>query len=162
MTLLGEALDVIPQGLPLLLPATIQILGIARPHVCALKVVGEDLLDILPTIDQVSRQVMEASFGCVGQVDGEKLDDEEVIVCPTHPAREAIVLQSNAEIGLAILHVDIVGRTETPKEACIMHVVPERFRSWPLGDKAALFSIVVPAATQIAQAMLNACPFIPQ
>jgi hypothetical protein len=51
MTLLGEALVVIPQGFPLLLLATLQILGIAWVHVCALKVAGEDLPKILPIID---------------------------------------------------------------------------------------------------------------
>jgi hypothetical protein len=53
MTLSGEAPDVIPQGFPLLLSATLQILGDVGPHVCALKVAGEDLLEILPTADLV-------------------------------------------------------------------------------------------------------------
>jgi hypothetical protein len=66
MTLLGEALDVIPQGFPLLLPVTLQIPGIARPNVCARKVASEDLLKILPTIDRVSGQVIETSSGDVG------------------------------------------------------------------------------------------------
>jgi hypothetical protein len=51
MALLGETLDVILQGFTLLLLATLQIPGVAGLHVCALKVVGEDLLEILPTID---------------------------------------------------------------------------------------------------------------
>jgi hypothetical protein len=44
VTLSGETPDVIPQGLPLPLPATLDITGIAGPHVCALKVVSEDLM----------------------------------------------------------------------------------------------------------------------
>jgi hypothetical protein len=66
MALLGETLDVILQGFTLLLLATLQIPGVAGLHVCALKVVGEDLLEILPTIDRVSGQVIESSVGCVG------------------------------------------------------------------------------------------------
>jgi hypothetical protein len=41
-----------------------------------MKVADEDLLEILPTTDRVSGQVIEPSSGCVGQVDGEELDDE--------------------------------------------------------------------------------------
>jgi hypothetical protein len=129
MTLLGEALDAILQGFPLHLSATVQIPRIARPHVCALKVAGEDLLEILPTIDRVSRQVIVPSSGRLGQVDGEELDDEEAIVCPTCPAHEAVVLQPYAGIGLAIILDDVVGVTKTPREARIAYVAPELFGS---------------------------------
>jgi hypothetical protein len=35
------------------LPANLQILGVARPHIRALKVAGEDLLQVLPAVDDV-------------------------------------------------------------------------------------------------------------
>jgi hypothetical protein len=54
MTLLGETSDVVPLGFTLLLLRTLEILGVTRLHVRALKVAGEDLLEILPTIDRVS------------------------------------------------------------------------------------------------------------
>jgi hypothetical protein len=54
MTLSGETWDVVPQGFPLFLSAPLQIPRVTRPHVRALKVAGEDLLEILPTIDCVS------------------------------------------------------------------------------------------------------------
>jgi hypothetical protein len=41
---LGETSNVIPQGFALLLPTTLQIPSVAGPHVCVLKVAGEDLL----------------------------------------------------------------------------------------------------------------------
>jgi hypothetical protein len=63
------------------------------PHVCALNVAGEDLLEIFPTIDRVSGQVNEPSSGCVGKVNGEELDDEKVIVHPARAACEAVLLQ---------------------------------------------------------------------
>jgi hypothetical protein len=126
MTLSEKALDVIPQGFPQLFPETLQILGIAGPHVFTLKVAGEDLLMILPTIDRVSGQVIEPTSGCVGQVNGEELDDEEVIV---RPIREAIVLQPYSGIGLAIILNDVVGRMKMPREARITHIAPECFRS---------------------------------
>jgi hypothetical protein len=63
MTLSGVMLVVYPQGFPLLLPATLQVPGIAEPHVCALEVAGKDLLKVLPTINWVSGQVIDPSFG---------------------------------------------------------------------------------------------------
>jgi hypothetical protein len=49
--LLGKLLDIVLQGLPLLLPAALQIPGITGPYVRALEIAGKDLLEILPTID---------------------------------------------------------------------------------------------------------------
>jgi hypothetical protein len=115
----------ITQGFPLLLPATLQNPGIVRPQVCALKVAGEDLLEFLPTIDRVSGQVIERSSERVDQVNGEELDNEEVIVCP---AREAVVLQPNPGIGFAAVLDDIVGHPKMLREACVTHVAPKRFR----------------------------------
>jgi hypothetical protein len=63
MALLGEAPDVIPQGFALLLSATVQIPRIVGPHVRALEVSSEDLLEILSSINRASRQVIEPSPG---------------------------------------------------------------------------------------------------
>jgi hypothetical protein len=144
VTLLREAPDVISRRFLLLLSATLQIPRIAGSHVCALKVVGEDLLEIVPTIDRVSGQVIEPSSGRVDQVDGEEMDDEKVIVHPTHPTREAVVLQPDIGIGLAVILDDVVGRTKTPREARITYVAPECFGSWPLGAKATPFRSLRP------------------
>jgi hypothetical protein len=51
MTFLGETPDVLPQGFLLLLLATLQILGIARPHIRALEVASKNRLEVLPIID---------------------------------------------------------------------------------------------------------------
>jgi hypothetical protein len=59
VTLLGEMSDVIPERFVLLLPTALQIEGIARLHVSALKDAGKDLLEILPTINRVFWQVIE-------------------------------------------------------------------------------------------------------
>jgi hypothetical protein len=66
MALLRETLDVIPYGFTLLLPVALQIPRVAGPHVGALEVFGEDLLEILPTIDRVSGQVIESNPSRVG------------------------------------------------------------------------------------------------
>jgi hypothetical protein len=135
MTLLGETPDVVPHGFDLFLPAPLQIPGVTRPHVCALKVIGEDFLEILPTIDWVSRQVVEPSSGCVDQVNGEDLDDEKVVIHPTCPAHEAVVLQPNAGAGSAVVHGDVVGRSKTLRETHVMYIAPERLGPWPIEVK---------------------------
>jgi hypothetical protein len=92
---------------------------------------------------------------------GEELDDEEVIVCPTCPACEVVVLQPNTRIGFAVILDDVVGRPKTLREARAMHIAPKHFRPWPLGAKAVPFSIIVPTVMQVACAVLGACLFIP-
>jgi hypothetical protein len=88
--------------------------------------------------------VIEPSSERVDQVNGEELDDEEVIVCPAH---EAVVLQPNTGIGFAAVLDDVVGHPKMLREACVTHVAPKRFRPWPLGVKAMPFSIIVPIVT---------------
>jgi hypothetical protein len=99
--------------------------------------------------------VIEPRSRRVGRVDGEELDDGEVITCPTRPAREAVVHQLDARVGLAIIFHDVVGHAETPREARIMYVAPERFRSWPLRAKAVPFLIIVSIVMQIACVVLS-------
>jgi hypothetical protein len=59
-------------------------------------------------IEPISRRVY--------QVDGEELDDQEIIIHPAYPACKVVVLQPGARIGLAIILHDVVGCTETPKD----------------------------------------------
>jgi hypothetical protein len=74
------------------LSAALQVLGVARTLVRALEVDSEDLPEIRPAIDDVSWQMIQQGPGGVDQIDGEELDDEKVVVCPTCLARKAIVL----------------------------------------------------------------------
>jgi hypothetical protein len=92
MALLGKMSNIVPQGLPLLLPIALQILGVAGPHVRTLEIAGKDLLEVFPAVDQVSWQVIEPSFGRVTQVDGEELNDEQVAIRPTCLARKTVIL----------------------------------------------------------------------
>jgi hypothetical protein len=61
-------------------------------HVRALEIAGEDLLEILPAIDDVSQQIIQPGPGGILQVYREELDDEEVIVHSVRFAREAVIL----------------------------------------------------------------------
>jgi hypothetical protein len=58
MALSGEALDVIPEGFARLLSVTPQVAGVVGFYIHVLQVVGEDLFEILPTIDHISWQVV--------------------------------------------------------------------------------------------------------
>jgi hypothetical protein len=66
ITLLREATNVFPEGFAWLLLITLQILGVDGSHIGALEVVGEDLLEILLTIDLVSLQMVQPCPGQVG------------------------------------------------------------------------------------------------
>jgi hypothetical protein len=89
---------------------------VAQPYVCALNVAGEDLLEILPKIDQISGQVIEPRPGRVDQVNGEELDDEEVIICPAFPTRNVVILEPTIGIGFAIILDDVVWRPKMFRE----------------------------------------------
>jgi hypothetical protein len=92
----------------MLLLATLQIPGVAWLYVRALKVVDEDLPEILLAINRVPRQVVEPGPGCVSQVSGVKLDDEEVVICPARPTYKVVILQPHVGAGFAIILDNVV------------------------------------------------------
>jgi hypothetical protein len=75
--------------------------------------------------------VVEPRPGCVGQVNGEKLDDEEVVVRPAHPTCKAVILQSHDGVGFPV-KLDIVQCLKMLRETCVTHVAPEQFGPWHL------------------------------
>jgi hypothetical protein len=160
MILLGESSNVIPERFVQLLSATLQIPRFAWPHVCALEVDGEDVLEILPTINHVSRQVVGSGPSRVGQVNGEELDDEDVIIRPTRHACEAIVLQPNVGICLTVVFDDIIWCPETFWETRVMRVAPECLGPWPIW--ARLCPLVNASDTMwVTCAVLEMCALIP-
>jgi hypothetical protein len=66
MALLGEAPNVLLEGFIWLLPVTLKVPGVVGSHIHALEVAHEDLLEILPAIDHVSRQVVQPGPSHVG------------------------------------------------------------------------------------------------
>jgi hypothetical protein len=65
MALLGQSPDIIPEGFTQLLLATLQCPGVVESHIRALEVTSQDLLEALPTIDRVPRQVVQLGPGRV-------------------------------------------------------------------------------------------------
>jgi hypothetical protein len=41
------------------------------------------------------------------KIDGEDLDDEEVVICPAHPTRKAVVPQPSVGVGFGVILDDI-------------------------------------------------------
>jgi hypothetical protein len=136
VALSGELPNVIPEGLAWLLSATLHIPRVVWPHVCALEVANEDLLEILPAINQISIQVVKPSPGRVGKVNGENLHDEEIIIHPTRPTCKVVVFQPNARVGFAIILDDVVRHPEMFWETCITHAAHEHLRPWSLRAEA--------------------------
>jgi hypothetical protein len=72
-------------------------------HVCALEIAGEDLPEVLPAINNISRQMIQPGSGRVGQVDGEEQDDETVIVYLACLARKVVVLQLDIGVSFTVI-----------------------------------------------------------
>jgi hypothetical protein len=77
-------------------------------HVCTLEAVGEDLPKVIPTLDDVSWQMVLSCSGGISQVDWELLDNKEIIICSTRIACEAVVPQPNTGVGFAIILGDVL------------------------------------------------------
>jgi hypothetical protein len=66
MALSREAPSVLPEGFTQLLPATLQVPAVVGPHICTIEITLEDILEILPTTNYVSRQVVQRGPSRVG------------------------------------------------------------------------------------------------
>jgi hypothetical protein len=55
MALPREMQNVFSEGFARLLPATLQIPGVVKLYIRALEVSGEDLLEVLPAVDDISQ-----------------------------------------------------------------------------------------------------------
>jgi hypothetical protein len=61
----------------------------------------------------------------VGQVNGEKLDDEEVVIRPACPAHKVVVFQLNIRICVVVVFDDVIGCSEAFWETHVTHVALE-------------------------------------
>jgi hypothetical protein len=72
-----------------------------------LEVTCDDLLEILPAIDDVSWQMIQPGLGGISQVYREEMDDEGVIIHFACSTCEVVILQADAGFGFAILLDDV-------------------------------------------------------
>jgi hypothetical protein len=72
-------------------------------HVCALEVVGEDLLKVIPSIDDVSWQMIQPGPSGISYIDWEELDGKEIVIRSARSTHEAVVLQPDVGVGFVII-----------------------------------------------------------
>jgi hypothetical protein len=135
--------------------AALQIPGVARSHVHALKVVDEDLLEILPAIDDGSWKMIQSGSTKISQIDQEELDDEDIIIHAARPAHEAVILQLDTGVSFAVVLDDIASRSKTHWETNVGHDTSKCLRAKPFRTEVALFMIIVSCAS------LGLCIVIP-
>jgi len=110
--LLGEAPDVLAEGLSRLLPALLEVVGVPRAFIRALKVPHEDLPQIRPIVDPVWREVFKPSTSRVGQVHWEVPDDESVALRSACVAGQTIVVEPKAGVRFPGVLGDVRRRRE--------------------------------------------------
>ena len=75
---LGEASQVVTQGLAGLLATPFEVPGVPRVHVRALEIAHEDMDQVGPVVDLVRGQVLEPRSCGVSKMKGEVVDDDRV------------------------------------------------------------------------------------
>jgi hypothetical protein len=89
----GEMSDVVTEGLMWLLPVVLEVPGVLRACVGALKVPHEDLLQVCPILDGVGWEVVQPCLGRVSQEQREVADDEVVIIHTAGLTGKPVVLK---------------------------------------------------------------------
>jgi len=118
VALLGEAPDVVAQGLTGLLLAALEVPRVARPHIRALKVADEDLVEICPTADGVGGQEVQPGADVFSQAYREILDDEVFVGRSSGSACKPVIHQPHAGVCIpSILH-DVRWWSEALGERC--------------------------------------------
>lgn len=105
--------DVLAESFPGLLHAVLEILGVARAQVSALEVSHEDALEVGQRVDAIRRKVFDPGSHILCQVEGQELNDEGIIVRPTHAAHETEILQPYARVGVPRVFDDVGRRAES-------------------------------------------------
>jgi hypothetical protein len=80
---------------------------VAMAHVGALKVVDEDLSEILSASNDISWKMTQPGPGIIDQVDWDELDDEEILVRSALSTREAVLLQPNTRVSFVVVLDDV-------------------------------------------------------
>ena len=99
--LLGEASDVVTQGLIGLLLAPSEIPGVPRAHVSALEVAHEDLDQVVPVVDLVRGKVFEPCPRRVCKVQRKVADDHGVVCRVAQLASQAVVVEPEPGISFS-------------------------------------------------------------
>jgi hypothetical protein len=112
----------------------------------ALEIADEGLSEILLAIDDVSRQMIQPCPSSVGQIDGEELNDEKVIIHSARLRSKAVVLLPDTGVSFVIILDDAARHSKTLWEASVTHGTSEHLRPGPFKAEAMPFMIVLASA----------------
>jgi hypothetical protein len=101
-----------------------------------LKVAGEDLPQVAPIVDGVSRQMVQPGSSRFSQTDRGELDDEQIIILSSRSTLEAVILQPDTGVGFAIVFGDIARRLKASSETSVVHGASEHLWTGPFRVKA--------------------------
>jgi hypothetical protein len=116
VALLGEAANVLAESFTRFLPAVVKLPGVTWVHVRALEVVEEHATEVTPGVDAARWQVLDPNVHAVGEVEGEVLDDEKLILGSPCQAHHAIVLQPDARVSVPRVLGEVRRQSELRRE----------------------------------------------
>jgi hypothetical protein len=125
IALLGEPVDVVPQGLTRLLFEALEVPGVFGAHVRPLEIPNEDLFELHLATDAVGRQEFEPCSNELPDTDGEVLDNEIIIVRSSGPTSEPKVFQPYTTVRLPSVLGDVGRWSEARREWCLLDAMTE-------------------------------------
>jgi hypothetical protein len=152
--------NVVSEGLALLLAVAPEVPGGAGVHIGALEVAGKGLPQVIPMVYDVSREMVQLGSGGFSQIDREELDDEHIIICPSHSTREAVILHPNAGVNFAVVFGYVAWRLETSQKTSVAHGTSEYLGTGPFGAKAASLMIIAAPSMWVSCMWQELCTVI--
>jgi hypothetical protein len=81
--------------------------------------------------------------GGFSQIDSEELDDEQIIICPSHSTCKAVILHPDAGDGFAVVFGDVARRPKASQKMGVVHSASEYLGTDPFRVEVASLMIVV-------------------
>ena len=92
--------------------AALEVPGIIRADIRPLEISNENPLEVRPVTDAVVWEEFKPRLNMFPHVDGEILNDEEVIIHPSGSADELEIFEPNTGVCLPSVLGDVGGRSE--------------------------------------------------
>jgi hypothetical protein len=105
--------------------------------------------------------MVQLGSGGFSQIDREELDDEQIIICPSHSTCEAVILQPNDGVNFTIISDDVAWRPKMSQKMSVAHGAPECVGTKCFRAKVASVTIIVAPSTWVPHAWLELCIIIP-
>jgi hypothetical protein len=83
------------------------------------------------------------------------LDDEQIIICPSHSIREVVILQPDAGVGFAVVFGDVAQCPKASRKMGVVHGASEYLGTSPFWAEAASLVIVAAPAMGVSHVWLG-------